>query len=182
MLAMPEDKALAALLGLRNDATADATTAALLDDLKRKEPGLTLTGYPVVTVLEGQQGITETNTEKIYPTQFAKDGSPTSFEKRNVGPMLQVHATHVSEDGKWIQFEDTAARTELLGFDYYDAGPFKDGQGAGRIGQPLFFVTKSSDALNLRNGQRMLLGVHKITRPEGQMELFILQATATPLR
>lgn len=178
MVAMPEEKALSLLPDLRNEATVDATTAALLDTVKRKEPGFILTGYPEVMVVAGQEGTAETNVEKIYPTQFEVDGSPTNFEKRNMGPMLQVRASHVSEDGTWIQFDAQASRTELLGFDFYDASPTKDGKSIGKIGEPLFFSSKNSETLTLRNGQRILMGIHKLTKPEGAVELFILQATA----
>ena len=49
-----------------------------------------------------------------------------------------------------------------------------------KIEQPRFFSTKVSNNLATKNGQRTLIGVHKLAVPEGKMEFFILRAIATP--
>ena len=54
MVALPEEKALALLPDLQDDAKIDAAWAQLMEALKRKEA--TLTGYPVVQTIEGQEG------------------------------------------------------------------------------------------------------------------------------
>ena len=176
MVSLPEEKALALLPDLHDDAKIDAACAQLMAAIKRKEA--TLTGHPIVQTLEGQESRSETNLEKIYPTQFTLPATPTSFEKRNVGPLLQI-LCQVSPGGDWIQMQALVQRTELLGFDSYDAGTAINGV-VPKIEQPRFFSAKVANTFAVPNGRRLLIGVHKLVTPEGNLEFFILRATATP--
>lgn len=174
MVALPEEKALALLPDLRDDAKIEAACTQLLDAVKRKEARLT--GYPVVYSNDGQRARSATSAEKIYPTQYDDSASPTNFEKRNMGPELDVEC-RASANGEWIQLTVEIQRTELLQFEPYEVAP-KEGR-LPKVDQPLFFCAKDTQQLALHNGQRVLIGVHKLVKQEGDMELFILQATAT---
>ena len=179
MVALPQEKALALLPALRDDAKIDAACAELTEMIKHKEA--TLTGYPLLVLGEGTElAWSQTNLEKIYPTQFQPPQTPTSFEKRNVGPELRARC-QVSGDGSSIGLQVEVKRVELLGFDAYKTEPPRDGA-APAIEQPLFFSTIASTTVTVRSGQRTLLGVHQLVRPDGYTEFFVLQATAALAR
>lgn len=199
MVAMPQEKALALLPDLRDSAKIEAAVAQILKLIDLKEA--TLTGYPVVHTLDGERGVAESIIEKKYPTEFEPPTTPqnvgataalppanavsdmampTAFEVRNLGVSLEVQA-HVSAMGDWIRIDTVPQRTALLGFDAYDAMKTASGKIV-KIDQPLFATTKTNASLKLRNGQRCLLAVHKLHQPEHQMEIFIIQAIATPMK
>jgi hypothetical protein len=46
--------------------------------------------------------------------------------------------------------------------------------------QPEFATQKLSGSLIVRSGRRVLLGVHKLSLPAGQIEFSILKAVAIP--
>ena len=178
MVALPEEKALALLPDLLDDTKINAACAYLMEAIQRKEARLT--GYPIATGLDGQEAHAETRLEKIYPTQFEAPQMPTAFEYRRMGPQLQAKC-QVSSGGDSIQLLVQVQRNELLGFDFYDTGlQNKDGASA-KIGQPIFFDPSVATTLGVHNGQRILLAIHKLIKPDGEMEFFILQATATAL-
>ena len=175
MVELSEAKALALLPDLRDDTKIDAACAQLLTAVKNKEAKLV--GYPVVYSNDGQRASSLTSAEKVYPTQFDGSASPTSFEKRNMGPALDAEC-QVSANGEWIQMTGQIQHVELLQFDPYDVSPRQAG-GISKIEQPQFYCARDTQELALHSGQSALVGVHKLVKPEGDMELFILRATAT---
>lgn len=74
MVAMPQAKLLPLLPDLRDPKKIDAAVAHLLDAVQRKEA--ILTGYPVVSTLDGQRSVSETIAEKRYPTSFERAQDP----------------------------------------------------------------------------------------------------------
>ena len=200
MVAMPQEKALALLPDLRDPAKIESAVAQILTAIDRKEA--MLMGYPVVQTMDGGRGVTESIVEQRYPTEFvfpntpqgagqgeappaaaaaiSEPTTPAAFETRNVGVTLEVEP-HVSSDGDWIRVDVVPQRVVLLGFDSYDAVKTASGK-AVKADQPQFATTKTTASLRLRNGQRCLLAVHKLPRPENQIELFIIQAFATPTK
>jgi type II secretory pathway component GspD/PulD (secretin) len=103
-----------------------------------------------------------------------------AFSIREVGPTLEV-TPHVSANGQWITLSIVPQRVELLGFDSFQTGKTAGGASY-NIPQPRYFTTKTEAKLKLRNGQRCLIGVYKLVKPENQIEFFILQAVATPTK
>ena len=196
MVVLPQDRALALLPDLQSgdDAKVEAAAAKIQEMIARKEA--TLHGWPTVTTLSGQRAVAETIEEKRYPTEFnPPDGAapapkpdeprsdsamPTAFETRNVGVTLEVEPV-VLDDGKRIQVNLVPQRVQLLGFDTYD-GVVTQGGKSVKIEQPLFFTTKITTSLIVQNGQRMLLDVHMVPKPERTMEFFLLRASATSVK
>ena len=105
---------------------------------------------------------------------------PTAFETRNVGPTLEVEP-QVSAKGDIIYLNMVPQRVELLDFDSYAAAKTSSGKIV-KIEQPRFFTSKATIGFALPNGQRALIAVHLLAKPENYMEVFIVQAYATPIK
>jgi len=118
---------------------------------------------------------------------------PTAFESRNISTWMRVKS-HVSAQGDSIHLDLAASRCELLDFDRYEAikttiaherGSNEPDNRRSKIvkaDQPRFYTSKVNTQIVLRNGQRALVGVYLLSKPEGYMEVFVVQAAATPLR
>jgi hypothetical protein len=65
----------------------------------------------------------------------------------------------------------------LLGFDEFEAVKTTTGK-ISKVGQPQFATNKIQSEVIVKNGQPVLIAVHKMVRPEEQLEFFILRATA----
>ena len=199
MVAMPQEKALPLLPDLSDPAKIDAAVTQILNAIGRKEA--TLTGYPVVQTLDGERSVSETALEEKYPTEYEPPGQPglvnnapardsgteistypmpLAFEVRNVGATLEVEPTG-SANGDWISLKVVPQRVELLGFDTYEGGKTDNGA-VMKVEQPKFFTTKVTTSLKIRNGQRCLIGVHKLVQPENNIEFFIIRAIAIPIK
>jgi hypothetical protein len=201
MVAMPQDRAMALLPDLRTPDKIAGSVKEILGAIERKEA--TLLGWPVVCTLDGQRAVTETILEQRYPVEFdspfvsgsestasktpetivgkpAPEAVPTSFETRNTGATLEVDAA-VYSNGELITLSLAPQRVALLDFKSFGTARTQAGH-EGKIDQPLFFTTKTTTTVTVRNGQYFFLGIHKLTQPENQIELHILQATATPIK
>ncbi len=201
MVAMPQDKLLPLLPDFRDPKKIEGVVAQLLAAINRKEA--VLTGYPVLNAVDGKRGETHTSTEKRYPTEFqppperqpkaapapappADAGaindiiSPAAFETRNCGVILEAEP-HVSSHGDSVQLDLDLQRVELLGVDTFDATRTASGKIV-KIEQPQFLSIKTLTSVAVQNGQHTLLGVHILPKPENFMEVFIIQASATPIK
>ena len=196
MIGLREDKALALLPDLCDEGKIDAVCQQL-DEMVRKQEA-TLTGHPSVNTLSGQAANYELTKDVVYPSQFvvsptrapipgstpATDGSiasllyPTKFDRRHVGTSLSVEPV-VLEDGQQISLSIMPERSEDLKSDFYEVAQPAAGLNT-RVELPRIFTAKDTCGLVARNGQRLLLGVHKSGQNAGQLEFFIVQATATP--
>ena len=195
MVELPQDKALALLPDLNDDAKVDAAYDRIMAAVGRKEA--TLIGCPVVRSLSGQRATAETIDEIVYPTQVqppqlpqnltvtSSDAAlddlnvsacPTSFEKRNAGVVVEYEAV-VKPDGKWIDVNIQPQHVVLQGYEKFEVGKTVKIEAA--LQQPKFFTTKVSTSLLVRNGQRVLLGVHQLKGPENRVELDVLKVSAT---
>jgi len=112
--------------------------------------------------------------------EFNNVAMPTAFETRNVGPTLEVKP-RVSDRGDLIYLDVVPQRVELLNFDTFDAAKTASGKTV-KIEQPRFFTSKATVSLAIPNGQRTLVAVHLLAKPENYMEVFVLQAFATPIK
>jgi len=103
--------------------------------------------------------------------------TPTAFETRKVGQMLTLKIS-VSEDGKWLDGTAAPEHVRLLRWDKFDAGKLANGDSL-TVQQPLFHSMKNTLSLRLKNGQKTLLGVHKVPNAENTFEFFLLRISAT---
>ena len=101
---------------------------------------------------------------------------PTAFEKRNAGVTVEYEAV-VRPNGKWIDVNIQPQHVVLQGYEWFEVGKTTKINSA--LPQPKFFTTKVSTSLLVRNGQRVLLGVHQLKGPEGRLELDVLKVSAT---
>jgi hypothetical protein len=104
--------------------------------------------------------------------------TPTSFDSRKVGALIELKAI-VRKEGNAIDIETTPQHVRFLRWAKTDAGRLADGKSL-FVEQPIFHTTKSTSTLTIRNGQRVLLGVHKLPEPAGTFEFFLLKVSATP--
>jgi hypothetical protein len=201
MIAMPQAMFLKHLPDLHDPSKIDDAVDQLLGATQRKEA--IITGYPTVSLLDGDRSVTETILEKRYPTEFelpppnspkggtsapppgpdslliSSNGIPTSFETRNTGVTLEVEAK-VESGGESIMLNLVPQRVDLLSFDVYESVKTVSGK-ITKVDQPQFLVSKTTTRVVVKNGQRTLIGVHSLPKPENYMEVFILQAVASPV-
>jgi hypothetical protein len=137
---------------------------------------------------------TPTKTTRTAPPA-PKDGNstalpslpfPTSFETRNVGVTLEAESI-VSADGKHITINAVPQRVEFLGFDNFGAErigkipiPVPDQPRFG-VDQPRFALSKVTFSLTIKNGEKLLVAVNPLSKPEKYVEVFVLQANATSI-
>lgn len=111
---------------------------------------------------------------KMWPLIGA---TPTAFETRNVGRRIEFKA-RVSEDGAWIAISVEATHSRLREQAKFDFVELPGGEKLA-IHQPQFNILESKSSFRLRNGEKILLGVHKLAKPEKTFELFVLQVKAS---
>lgn len=99
---------------------------------------------------------------------------PVAFETRNLGTTLEVEAT-VLDEGKRIHLDLVPQRVELISFEKNES-VLDHGKTTVQALQPLFGTSKTVVALTVRNGERQLIGVHKLTKPAGYIELHLVRA------
>ena len=72
-----------------------------------------------------------------------------------------------------------AQHVRFLHWQKFDVGRLANGERV-IMEQPYFHTLQNTSRIRLSNGQRLLLGVHKLTEPdEKSFELFLLQVRAT---
>jgi hypothetical protein len=200
MVMTEEAKALELIPDLQSDdeRKVESAWAKLQEMIKAKEA--TLLGWPMVRAVDGDRAVSETILEKRYPTEFeppqepqtfgppsapphldpnkpvVENGLPTAFETRNIGVTLEVEA-HVLGDGKRIHLDLVPQRVELLEMGKNESVLTKRNVIV-QVRQPLFSTTKTTENVTLKNGQRLLIGVHKLAKPAGQIEFHIVHAVA----
>ena len=196
MLVMPQKLALPLIADLSDDAKIEAAWAAAQQMIARGDA--TLAANLVLNGEAGKALLSESVEELRYATEFDPPQlpqdvpkekiaevlknwpvigiTPTNFETRNLGAMLELNAT-VSDDGEWISADVTPQHVRLLRMDKFDAGTMPSGEHL-TVEQPQFLALKSTLKMHLRSRQRTLVGVHKLPGDENKMELFILRVTA----
>jgi hypothetical protein len=84
----------------------------------------------------------------------------------------------VSGDGKWVDGTAAPEHVRLLRWDKFDAGKLASGDSL-TVQQPHFHSMKNTLSLRLKNGQKTLLGAHKVPNAENTFEFFLLRISAT---
>ncbi|MBC7820678.1 MAG: hypothetical protein IAG10_27655 [Planctomycetaceae bacterium] len=162
MVTLPQKAALPLIAELSDDAKIEAAWVSIQQMIARGEVALV-----AVVVLKGVAGkklMSESIQEVRYPTEFEPPQlpqdvpkekaaevlknwpvvgiTPTAFETRNTGAMLELEAT-VSDDGAWISAQVVPQHVRLLRFAKYDAGVLPSGERLS-VEQPQFSVLKNT--------------------------------------
>ena len=105
---------------------------------------------------------------------------PTAFEKRDVGLTFEAEPT-IGPDGKTVELQIAPRHVQFLG---YHKVPFevKEEKIISTVEQPYFSTTLISTNITVKNGSRVMLGFEKVQKPEGNIEITILQTTVEPVR
>ncbi len=196
MVILPQASALPLLAGLNDEAKIETGWTRLRAMIDRGEA--TLAASLLAKGTSGEKCISESIEEMKYPTEYDPPQvpdfvppekaletlkawpvvgiTPTAFETRNVGMTLEFIGK-VASDGEWIDVNVVPQHVRFLRFDKFDAGKLPTGDRLS-VEQPQFLTFKNTSTLVLKNGQRVLLGVHKLPSPETTMELFLLRVSA----
>ena len=112
-------------------------------------------------------------TMKAWPFVAA---TPTGFEKRDVGTTIEV-VGRVADDGRHIDITAIASHVRFLRWKKFEIGVMPTGQHI-TIEQPCFHELTNTNSLRERNGQRVLIGFHKLPEPAATFELILLRVSA----
>jgi hypothetical protein len=111
---------------------------------------------------------------KAWPTVQA---TPKTFAERKVGQMLSLYVS-VDDDGQWMDATVKAEHVRFLRWEKFEAGELANGDHLA-VQQPHFHTMNDALNLRLKNGEKMLIGVHNVPEPGNSFELFLLQIKAT---
>lgn len=106
--------------------------------------------------------------------------SPSTFDTRDTGSVLEVEAAAVEAGGRIIALNLVPQVVRFLGFDEHRTQRSPLGI-EGIMTQPKFWTSKSTMQLRVANDRPTLVGSFVVPKPEPHVELFILRAQATTL-
>ena len=196
MIVLPQKLALPLLPELLDETKIDAAFAKLQELIASGTAQLA--ANLVVKMRDGQRSVAESIEEMRYGTEFDPPQlpqnapndpailkhwpitgiTPTAFETRNIGATLEVEIA-ANESGRLMSVSAIPQHVRFLRWAKTDAGKLANGERL-LVEQPIFHTMKNTTQLTLGNGQRVLLGIHKLTEPADTLELFILRVSATP--
>jgi len=196
MIVLPQKVALSLLPGLKDEAKSEAGMAKVQDLIAKGEA--TLAAHLIAKSKNNEKVEAETAEELRYATEHNPPQlpvnapedievlkawpvvaiSPISFETRNVGQKLEADV-RVGEDGKVLSVGAVVQHTRFLRWAKTDAGTLANGKQL-FVEQPIFHVAKNTCSLTMRNGQWILVGVHKLVEPAETLEIFLLKVSASP--
>lgn len=102
---------------------------------------------------------------------------PVAFETRNLGVTFEVEAT-VLDEGKRVHLDIVPQRVDLIAMEKNES-IVDHGKAVVQALQPLFGTSKTTTSLTVHNGERQLVGVHKLAKPAGYIELHLVRAVVT---
>ena len=193
MAALPQERFITLLPDLHDPQKIDGAYARILSGIAGRE--VLLTGYAFVQTLDRRAGQGGSILEKRFPTDFTAlkgpqiFGSttnvdpyaplmPTAVETKPVGPSLEVTPT-VSPTGDTIFLNAKVARNDVFATESWRVFVSRQLNPAD-IRQPQLSANQDTVQTTIKNGARVLVGIHPLLKPEGFVEVFLLQATATP--
>ena len=112
----------------------------------------------------------------VMPVAVFSAITPTDFQARNIGATMQFDSV-IRASGARIYVNVVPEHVRFLRWDKFDAGVLANGKRL-TVDQPQFFTTKTTFSMEFRNGQMLLVGVHKLIEPEGSFELVLLRVSA----
>lgn len=102
---------------------------------------------------------------------------PVAFETRNLGATFEVEA-NVLDEGRRVHLDLVPQRVELLAMEKNES-VMDQGKTTVQALQPLFGTAKTVTSLTVHNAERQLVGVHKLSKPAGYIELHLVRAVVT---
>ncbi|MDB6152935.1 MAG: hypothetical protein JWL90_1388 [Chthoniobacteraceae bacterium] len=203
MIVLGQKAALKLIPGLNDPAKIEGAYSQLEAMIEKDEAQLA--AYLLVKTFESEKAETEETEEIRFPVNFEVTRlptelgklspeqllevikalprallAPTQFEMRKVGVMFELAAA-VRANGSWLSVEVAAKHVRLPQVLKYDAGLLASGEHL-EVEQPQFSVIASNSSMPVVNGQRILIGFHKLTEPAATYELFLLRVTATKVK
>ncbi len=197
MIILHQRAMLALLPDLYDESKIDAASAQLDSMIAKGEAELAANLF--LRTPGGQNAVAETVEAIRYPTEYSTPNlpeklpeenplevlrawpmsgiTPTAFETRNTGATLEVEP-FVNDDGSWILVKAVLQHIRFLRWEGYEAGVLATGEHL-KIQQPIFFTAKDQFSISLRNGQRALVGIHKLPDKPDMFELFLLHVPIT---
>ena len=196
MIVVSESRMLALMPELLDDARIEAAGKKLETMIAKGEAKLA--ANLLVKADAGTRGVAESVREFRYPSQFRAPDmpydlpkenplevlkawpavaiTPTDFQARNIGATMQFDSV-IRASGARIYVNVVPEHVRFLRWDKFDAGVLANGKRL-TVDQPQFFTTKTTFSMEFRNGQMLLVGVHKLIEPEGSFELVLLRVSA----
>lgn len=184
LVAMPEEKFIALLPYLRDNAKIDGAVAQILEAVKRKE--MILRGCPMLITQSGQRGISGVT----YEAGDTMDPTPDVHIVGNVqrpvplGITLEVEPV-VSSDLQIIDMNTYVQDSEIPKGDENTSAMLraisKDRDPKNNPDRPAYIAMKSTMSLLLRDGRYVLLDTHKMIQAPGYVEVFVIRAVVLPV-
>jgi hypothetical protein len=195
MIVLPQKEALVLLPDLLDDRKIEAGFSRLKEMVAQGTAELVST--LILKLQNGEKGIAESIEEMRYPTEFepprlpesaprdpkilkewpAVGITPTAFETRNVGTVLELEAR--TPDGEWIAVKCVPYHVRFLRWAKTDAGKLANGERL-TVEAPIFHSMRDTASLLVRSGQMVFIGVHKLPEPLQGMEFCFLRVSAAP--
>ena len=194
MIVLPQKLALPLLPQLNDEATIESAYAQLQEWIAKGDAQLA--AHIVAKALDGEKAEAVAVEEFRYATEYDPPHlptespvnlevlkawpvvgiTPTAFETRNIGASLEFEC-RVQSYRNVILTTCVPQQVRFLRWVKADAGVLPDGKRL-FVEQPIFHSVKTTSIVALRNGQRVLLGVHKLPEPADALELFVLKVSA----
>jgi hypothetical protein len=196
MVIVPQKTALSLLPELLDEVKSEAAYRKLNQMIEAGQAELA--AHFVAKVSDSENAVVESVEELRYATEFdppnlpqnapenpviLKDWpitgiTPTSFETRNVGTTMEINV-EVRSNGRWLYLVAIPQHVRFLRWAKTDAGKLANGERL-FVEQPIFHTMKNKSELQMKNGQSVVLGVHKVPERTDQMEIFLLRVEAKP--
>jgi hypothetical protein len=194
MVIVPQKAALSLLSELLDEGRCDAAYGKLQKMIEAGQAELA--AQLVARTTNNDRAVAETIEESRYATEFDPPSvpanseenpkilkewpiigiTPTSFETRNIGSTLEI-TVEVRSQSNWLYVTAVPQHVRFLRWAKTDAGKLANGEHL-YVEQPIFHTMRNKSEFYLKNGQRVLLGAHKVPERPDQMELFLLRVEA----
>lgn len=203
MVAISPQRALTLIPKLQDERTADAAFADIQRMIERDEAELL--AWPVAIARNRMRAVAESVVEVRSPTEFDPPSGggalpvqprqlppdtiwqpqwpiwgaiiPTAFETRNTGATLELEAS-VDDKGNRIRLAIVPQFVQLNAFQEFTGSKSPAGT-QGLLQRPEFSVSRTTCALTVANGRRILLSTSTETGPKQRLILYLLKAVAT---
>ncbi|MHA3772988.1 hypothetical protein ACXR0O_15750 [Verrucomicrobiota bacterium sgz303538] len=202
MVAISPHRALTLIPKLQDERTADAAFADIQRMIERDDAELL--AWPVAIARNRTRAVAESVVEVQYPTEaypsyggqsFSAEPEkprpdavprfywprwgaiiPNTFETRNTGATLELEAS-VDEKGERIGLSIAPQFVQLIAFHEFTGSKSPAGI-QGVLQRPEFSVSRTTCALTVANGRRILLSTSTETGPKKRLILYLLKAVA----
>ncbi|HEY2344151.1 MAG TPA: hypothetical protein VGH90_14000, partial [Chthoniobacteraceae bacterium] len=180
MVIVPQKAMLSLVAEFRDEGKSEAAWAEVQKLVATGEA--TLAGELTPRGVHGQTLVSESAEEVRYPIEYespklpdkipeqdaiatlkawpAVQATPKTFQTRKAGEKVELYVS-VEDDGKWLNAEVQAEHVRLLRWKDLAAGELANGDHLA-VQQPEFHTMDDALNLRLKNGEKSLIGVHKV--------------------